>query len=274
MKYYNTLNEISASFAVKEHSLALGNCEECKIYFHIHPSAELLMVLSGELTVRVPGKPSERICAGQCALIFPFQTHAYDRTEGTEYFRFNFVPSLINSFFTSNDKKIGERSVFPINMNEYLPFLEAVRKRNVPIYKVKGFLYNIAGDFSSNIAFVKKRIDDTILSKVIAYIDANISERITISDTATALGYNEKYLSRTINASAGFGFPTLLATLSIEAARNLLKNTERTVVDIAMECGFGSERNFYRTFKEFTGYTPKDFRHSSPIKLVINDKII
>ena len=56
--------------------------------------------------------------------------------------------------------------------------------------------------------------------------------------------------------------------------RNLLKNTQRTVVDIALECGFGSERNFYRTFKELTGYTPKEYRFSYNEKITINDAIL
>ena len=65
-----------------------------------------------------------------------------------------------------------------------------------------------------------------------------------------------------------------MTTLRVDAASNLLKNTDMSLVDIAFECGFGSERNFYRSFKEFTGLTPKEYRLSPPRKIVINDAVL
>lgn len=274
MNFINRLDELSTSFTAKEHSKALDNVEECRMFFHIHPSAELLIVTKGELTIHILGKNDEKISAGSCALLFPFQSHAYDRPEGTEYFRFNFAPSLLQTFFVSNQNNIGERSVFPINLSEYTPFFNTVRAKKLTYYKVKGFLYNIIDDYTRSIPLTKKHYDDNVLSKVISYIDEHKSEKITMAETATALGYNEKYLSRVINESAGFGFSTLLSTLRMEAASYLLKNTNRTVVDIALECGFGSERNFYRTFKELTGYTPNEYRSAVPNKPAVNDAML
>ena len=271
MKYFDDLNKTSASFAAKEHRINLGNSDECKVYFHIHPSAELLLVLSGELILHFPGKESERIPAGSCAMLLPFQSHAYDRPAGAEYFRFNFMPSLVRTFFTSNEKRVGKRAVFDINISEYLPFLESIREGKISLYKVKGFLYNMLGDYERQIPFIKTDANENVLSRVISYINSNTTEKLTLSSIAQALGYNEKYLSRCINQSAGFSFSTLITILRMEAASNLLKNTNRTIVDIAMECGFGSERSFYRSFKEFTGYTPNEFRASPKQKLVIND---
>ena len=74
MNYINTLDELSSSFAAKEHTKALGNVEECKMFLHIHPSAEILLVTKGELTVHILGKPDEAIPEGHAALLFPFQS--------------------------------------------------------------------------------------------------------------------------------------------------------------------------------------------------------
>jgi len=274
MNFINTLDALSLSFTAKEHSLALGNVEECKMFFHIHPSAELLIVTSGELTVNILGKPSEKIPAGSAAFLFPFQSHSYDRPEGTEYFRINFSPSLLQAFFKQNQNNVGENSVFPISLAEYEPFFNTVRSGRITYYKVKGFLYSIIGDYTESVRLIKKNVDDNVLAKIIAYIDEHKSERVTLSETASALGYNEKYLSRVINETAGFGFSVLLSTLRIEAARYLLQNTSYTVVDIALECGFGSERNFYRLFKSFTGYTPNEYRSASPRKTAVNDAVL
>ena len=274
MKFLNNMGEISASFVAKEHSVALGNSEECRMYYHVHPSAELMFVLKGELAVHILGGKTEVVRAGECAMIFPFQSHAYDRAQGTEYFRFNFLPSLVQSFFAPNESNVGESFVFPVSIPEYVPFLETVRSGNVSLYKVKGFLYSVIGDYTAKVNIIKKHGDTGVLGKVIAYITEHKGERIGVADAAAALGYNVKYLSRAITSAAGFGFTTLLYTLRMDSASHLLKTTDRTVVDIAIECGFGSERNFYRRFKEITGYTPKEYRHNSPKTLVINDAVL
>lgn len=274
MKYFSTLSGMGASFSAKEHSVKLGNCEECKMYFHIHPSAELLLVVKGEMTVNILGKEPEKLKEGECALMFPFQSHSYDRPEGTEYYRFHFAPSIAAAFFNPNKNNVGERAVFSINLKEYLPFLDSIKERNVSLYKAKGFLYNIIGDYSANVPLVKKHVGDDVLSKVISYVNDHKREPVTLSEVAATLGYNEKYLSRSINNAAGFNFSTLLSTLRMEAASLLLKTTDRTVVDIAIECGFGSERNFYRRFKENTGYTPNEFRNSPPANSGASDIVL
>ena len=265
---------MSAAFVAKEHSIALGNSEECRMYWHIHPSAEILLVLSGEITVNVIGRAPERIEAGSCAFIFPFQSHSYERKDGTEYFRFNFIPSLLPTFFSANANNSGDRSVFKIRLAEYITFLDDVRAGAVSLYKVKGFLYNIVGDYSRSVSLTKKQLDGGVINKVISYVNEHKAEKLSLSGVALALGYNEKYLSRAINEAAGFGFSTLFSVLRMEAACDLLKTTNRTVVDIAMECGFGSERNFYRIFKDLTGYTPNEYRSVSPLKIVINDAVL
>ena len=165
MNYFDTLGELSTNFTAKEHTRALGNTEECKMYSHIHPSAEILIVTNGELTVHLLGKPSEKVPAGYAALLFPFQSHSYDRPDGTEYFRFNFSSSLLQSFFSTNQNIVGERAVFPVNLVEYEHFFNTVRNGSLSYYKVKGFLYNIIGDYTSTVPLTKMHVDDSILAK-------------------------------------------------------------------------------------------------------------
>jgi len=41
----------------------------------------------------------------------------------------------------------------------------------------------------------------------------------------------------------------------------LLKNTDLSKTDIAMQCGFSSTSNFYKAFKKITGKKPGDFQN-------------
>ena len=274
MIYLNTLTEQSAVFMAKEHKRALGNCEECKMYFHVHPSAELLLVTDGELTVHFLGRDSEKVKAGECALLFPFQSHSYDRPEGTEYFRFNFMPQVIKSFFLNNENNVGEKAVFKVNIEDYSSFFKMLRENRLTLYKVKSFLYGMIDDYERQTTLVKRSADDSVLGKIIDYIRKNKAEKLTLQKVAHDLGYNDKYLSRLISKASGLGFSTLVAMLRIDTAGDMLRNTDRTIADISLECGFGSECSFYRTFKEITGCTPREYRSSTPHLPAVNDAIL
>ena len=49
-------------------------------------------------------------------------------------------------------------------------------------------------------------------------------------------------------------------------AKNLLKNTDKNMNYILDACGFGSEKTFYRVFREETGFTPKAFREKGQVE--------
>jgi AraC-like DNA-binding protein len=66
------------------------------------------------------------------------------------------------------------------------------------------------------------------------------------------------YLSRYFKKMSGMTFSQYLNTVKIEKAVRIL-SSERSIsiTDLMMKCGFNTIRNFNRTFKEITGYSPK-----------------
>ncbi|MBU6219462.1 MAG: helix-turn-helix domain-containing protein [Bacteroidetes bacterium] len=81
---------------------------------------------------------------------------------------------------------------------------------------------------------------------------------ITISDVSTALGTNDKYISLSVNKFARMNFNHYINTLRIQEAKKKLleENTESSIQDIALACGFGNASSFIRVFKQTTGLTP------------------
>ena len=91
------------------------------------------------------------------------------------------------------------------------------------------------------------------------YIGENFRENLTRSSVGAALGYSPSYISHVIENLPGTSFTSLLNSIRVEYAKDLLSKRDLNVLDIALECGFGSDRNFYRAFKDFTGYSPKEY---------------
>ena len=48
----------------------------------------------------------------------------------------------------------------------------------------------------------------------------------------------------------------------IECALNLIKTTDKNLLDIALECGFNNTVNFNKMFKKYTNVSPGSFRRS------------
>lgn len=51
-----------------------------------------------------------------------------------------------------------------------------------------------------------------------------------------------------------------LRKLKIENSLSLVKNTARSLTEIALACGFSDQSHFTRTFKKITGFLPSEFR--------------
>lgn len=85
---------------------------------------------------------------------------------------------------------------------------------------------------------------------------------LRIADVARCLNEPEHRVSRAISAGLGFAnFNRLINHHRIEQAkRHLASDDDRSILEIALECGFGSIGPFNRAFKAETGVTPRAYR--------------
>lgn len=65
--------------------------------------------------------------------------------------------------------------------------------------------------------------------------------------------------------SADFGVTILEYTMQyrVTQAQRLLNNNDDSVIDIALQSGFGSLSSFYAAFRRYTGRTPKAMRQAA-----------
>lgn len=82
---------------------------------------------------------------------------------------------------------------------------------------------------------------------------------IQITQIAEQMHYSERTLARHLQ-NENTSFLELKQHVSIEHAKFLLASTEDPICRISQACGYNSDSNFSRAFKNFTGKTPKRFR--------------
>ncbi len=261
MNFYEGFKSSERLFEWKEHTRANRNVKGgAGIAIHVQPSVEMIFVTDGKIDINVGGT-TEIAHTNEAALIFPFQPHGYKKYSGSEFIRFAFDPSLASDFFSRNSNAVGETTVFKTSeRTQFLAKSNFVGKKEIDRFAVQSFLYSALSDFTKQINIVKKTESDTLLVKAIDYVKENQAKELKMSAVAKALGYSASHFSYAINKTAGFGFNTLVAMIRIETAKQLLRETDKTILEIILECGFGSERSFYRQFKEMTGESPLKYR--------------
>ena len=92
------------------------------------------------------------------------------------------------------------------------------------------------------------------------YIYDNLHHKITLGDLAKKALLSESYLSKLFKKEVGVGIAEYIMDKKIEAAGNMLKYTDSSVLTISDYFCFNSESHFIRTFKAKTGMTPKTYR--------------
>ena len=92
------------------------------------------------------------------------------------------------------------------------------------------------------------------------YISAHYREPLTLSDVAAKLGYSYYYLSHIFKGYAGMGFNRFCNMRRVAEAEHLLRNTNRSVTDIALESGFSNARSFNRAFQDVMHMPPLRYR--------------
>jgi AraC family transcriptional regulator len=100
------------------------------------------------------------------------------------------------------------------------------------------------------------------LQQILEYIHAHLERDIKLADLAGSIGMSQFHFSHLFKQSIGTSPHQYLLQQRIERAKQLLKQTNRSIVDIAFCCGFNSHSHLSKQFRQLTGMTPKSYRSS------------
>ncbi|MBQ3127215.1 MAG: helix-turn-helix domain-containing protein [Clostridia bacterium] len=98
------------------------------------------------------------------------------------------------------------------------------------------------------------------IGAAIEYIDLHFRENITLDMIAAEVGYSRCYFSTVFRKCIGMTPWNYISIKRIEEALTLIKTTDRSILDIALACGFNNTANFCKIFKKYTNLVPSSFR--------------
>lgn len=113
---------------------------------------------------------------------------------------------------------------------------------------------------SKSIATYDGGLPQNQLIQVLEYINAHLDRDIKLADLAALLDISQFHFSHLFKQSMGIAPYQYLLQQRIERAKLLLKQTERSIVEIALDCGFSSHSHLSKQFRKFNNITPKAYR--------------
>lgn len=111
----------------------------------------------------------------------------------------------------------------------------------------------------SSVINTHKTTDNTI-SPLISYVHENFLTLSSIEEIASTFYITPSHLCRTFKKLTGYTVIQYINILKIQKACSLLHDTQKSITEIALECGFNSTMYFCKTFKAFLNITPTDYR--------------
>jgi two-component system response regulator YesN len=100
----------------------------------------------------------------------------------------------------------------------------------------------------------------TRLQKTLLYIEDNSSKDIHLKDVAAYVGLNPDYLERQLHQQMATTFLKWLNSCRLKTALARFNDTNKTISEIAYECGFNDPFIFSHVFKRHFGLSPRQFR--------------
>lgn len=140
---------------------------------------------------------------------------------------------------------------------EFLLFQYArVKSREALVSRIAGLYSNVLREISEKEG--KEKGYSEVVKQAVLYQKAHFGEPISLRMIADGIGVSGSYLSRIFHDETGLTVTDYLNTIRTDEAKRLVEEGV-PLKEVASRCGFRSYGYFLRTFKEYTGKTPKEY---------------
>lgn len=99
-----------------------------------------------------------------------------------------------------------------------------------------------------------------VIQQLLNYINDNYFHKISLDDLARHIRYNRTYVSTLFKNVLGINFHNYLMKIRLSHAMFELGATEKSISQIALDCGFTDFKSFNRTFREVFHCRPMEYR--------------
>lgn len=247
---------------------------------HIHrDEIEFIYIYKGNGTLMINGNLFD-VSKGNLALLMPYHIHSFilEPTETLSFYRIRFSIGFL--LLTSMNRKQYLESMLDIHgpvtilnvpklKQELVLNLckEVVEEHSIvnqetgtlDVSLISYLIYLVQTVEEENILETKKNKSWEILE----YLQVHHQEQITREKIAKQFSCTDEEINYHLRTLTGVGFSENLNRVRVRNAVVLLQFDELSIRQISEICGYKTEANFYKNFKQLRGVTPQTVRELS-----------
>ncbi|AMA56273.1 AraC family transcriptional regulator [Bradyrhizobium sp. CCGE-LA001] len=106
------------------------------------------------------------------------------------------------------------------------------------------------------------------LKRVLDYIESHFCRKVQLADLAAVAGLSRMHFAAQFRIATGCSPHEYILRERIRRAKDLLRNCEMPIVEIALTVGFQSQAHFTTTFRRFAGDSPRRWRNAAAADLI------
>ena len=194
------------------------------------------------------------------------------------------VHSILNSIFEHNFEK---KQLSPATLSKFIfaivstsnrilnhfsnLTMELNREKELTYVKLKMYhnqnelkqaIYELFDDLLKQSAAESAQRSTDIVDEIIAYLQANYALDLSLNDIAEEFHLSAGYIGILFKKSSGENFKDYFNQYKIEKAKEILRQEEVKIKDLAERVGCNSTSSFIRIFKKYAGVSPGQYAES------------
>ena len=232
-------------------------------YPHFHSATEMILVERGEVSVTVDGQ-KRVLKRGDGAFVAGFQVHSYTPANEENLCYVLLCPQAFASRLSASFGNKNPPTFFKFDSFSTMQvLLEACNLENsdefLRLKAFEGCLQILYACIAANQPFVESHDDgqQSLVCEILKFANENLSSTLSLEVLSKRFGYARESLSRLLHKHLSESWNSYVNRLRVRLADSLLKEENRTVLDVAYACGFNSPNTFYRAYLKEFGTPPR-----------------
>ena len=259
--------------------MSVWTIEDYSFDAHCHNQVEIAIILDGGVTLRV-NEHTYTLTTGDVAVCGSNDIHSYRDGHG-KLLQIVLQPAVLlaptgwplRTHFACakiSDAEMSEEMRETVHKIIKMPHSSSMQTGSGAFLRMRGYLLALCGYLLDALPLEEPltvQLNETKqlnrMRKAFAYIEDHYTESIGLPEVAEAADINRYALSRSFKDFAGMRLDAFInhkRLIKAEAMIKDSKNHKLNLTNIALDCGFGSVRNFNRVYRECHGCSPSEGR--------------
>ena len=255
---------------------AVFHRENVNYVAHIHEEIEAAYVKEGQVTV-TGERTEETLAPGDMYVFMPDEVHAMETVTPNKLYILRILPKQIDRIDFSvfrlkkNVIRPGEKGYEPLKRAVLQMVREDGTREEGWEVAMRKCRYEIFLTILRELDYAVIRPEEKqrlasrtmLLRNVNDYIVEHYEDPISLDEISAACGYSKYHFAHCIKQITGGTFVEFLMLYRLNLVRARIRDTDDTITDIALSCGFNNLRSFNRMFRKYYGTTPSAYRKTA-----------